>query len=1572
MTPLQKAAFETLWLNIKNNIHLFKLFVRIQGIIAHHSFQPLNSEIQKTEREQNCSLMSYTLFAFKDNTNELIAHIRILHFISYEFKCLHLTELPLINQICHMDNAPHILENLFSNMVHKELEILRIDSNISPPYINTSDEIFQILIDHYSHISDIHPLFWAIMNEQTQIIIKLLSIKPHWISLNIYQDYTPLMLAVYFRKKASIFTLLKYSQNVYQLNSSQKNLAHLACHSRHANWVIELINDPQFAQLRIADMLFDSPILDRKNKHPIIDAFLKGHFNAVSILLKKAPHLRQSLLFVYEFVEDIHQLELLYDNYQVDIFSEDHVDFLVYLLESVLFNQTHEIMNWYLNHPDMNSNLQNAYKIFQAAYQKDFETVDHLFQNTSIDWHEKPTKIPFMITQLMLEHQQTSLIVKHQLFDLHPHFHHIIDDKNLERTFFNFIDIKKDPHYFKVKHSDFAHYFLNFLERHRMDYPLWGESYHGHLEYILMLFPINKNMHIHGQPLLHFLVSYFYQNYLLNCPWETQLKLIIDESVDLNALDSLGQHLFIKLLSQKNGIQVIQLLKKHFPGFDLHNLDSHGSSLLHLVVENHHMDALTKSLKEYPSLDVCAERSSDHQSPMEIAFSLGHFDMVEQMRKKVKKNQYIDFLKSLIQKKSEAFIDYLLQFIKPFGWELSAHHQSQIKQLPHQEMVKKWTISETKIPSTPKITESRLETQPIAISLTANTLKQMLENSNLKKLELLIGNEYEHTLSQLFENREDFLIFLEMAFKAPQKKIYKTFMRIPVVEERIKTLNPWHALFTKALDSQEKILADNLLHRESIRTTLQIQTPFYLSKIFGQNPSWYDLSWREYFPIELNLLSFVECCLAQSNVGALSQLFKLMTATQIFYLLNPKIILEMMKVPDLIESQFQAFFIYALRNQNIIALIFLQQSALFNKKTGVILSHIQETDLSWLMPIWEQHLTPNDVLDIFKCALRLPYESIALQFLDHPKFLNVLQANARILIELGLKIDAGQWAKPLLSRLPLSLSDTYELFDFVQANRGDYIFVNFVAYTPSTAFLNILKPSDWLDLLENKEITKHFQKYPQRWVPMHKCLADVFTLAVLENKIHIVKWFLTDKSMREKLREEVPCILENALLSQKIPECLHHFQSIAKDNDWHRWFEQALMNEQLLIVEQFLSHESRVKVFQKKSLLFYFTALNHCSSAFSLINSKLKLNPSEQICLFKAILDSSNPSLIEIFQSQFIDLLKLPEIKTHVVEIFFKALLSNQIKICEEILYYPTLRNILYLNAKKIIYLAIEKNCINDLIGLWNIYPADLKRPLHPYIIALRIILPEQISKWMQILKQPDQVCFLVGSTIDTLLKGKSLELLNDFDFVGSALPSKQIMTQSRVQPKLFFSSIPINNKIMKVEYFVNRDAHPHHFIAQDFTQRDFTVNSLYADEHGNVYDPTGYGLADLKKKLIRTISSHPSTCFQEDPIRLIRAMRLLAKDPDFRLEKNTEAAIFSFHATMKINYGHLYAMCNNLFQSPEGLKIFELMNQYHLIVKLLRCNSLESFEQVSSFVKTEAERHKFISVASSKPHGIK
>ena len=63
----------------------------------------------------------------------------------------------------------------------------------------------------------------------------------------------------------------------------------------------------------------------------------------------------------------------------------------------------------------------------------------------------------------------------------------------------------------------------------------------------------------------------------------------------------------------------------------------------------------------------------------------------------------------------------------------------------------------------------------------------------------------------------------------------------------------------------------------------------------------------------------------------------------------------------------------------------------------------------------------------------------------------------------------------------------------------------------------------------------------------------------------------------------------------------------------------------------------------------------------------------------------------------------------------------------------------------------------------------------------------------------------------------------------------------------------------------------------EDARRRDFTVNALYFDpETEEVVDFHG-GLADLKKRVLRVIGD-PQTRYREDPIRMLRAVRLAAK----------------------------------------------------------------------------------------------
>jgi poly(A) polymerase len=62
----------------------------------------------------------------------------------------------------------------------------------------------------------------------------------------------------------------------------------------------------------------------------------------------------------------------------------------------------------------------------------------------------------------------------------------------------------------------------------------------------------------------------------------------------------------------------------------------------------------------------------------------------------------------------------------------------------------------------------------------------------------------------------------------------------------------------------------------------------------------------------------------------------------------------------------------------------------------------------------------------------------------------------------------------------------------------------------------------------------------------------------------------------------------------------------------------------------------------------------------------------------------------------------------------------------------------------------------------------------------------------------------------------------------------------------------------------------------QDAQRRDFTINALYADKEGNLFDPVG-GIEDLEEHQVRFIGN-PSQRIKEDYLRILRFFRFSAR----------------------------------------------------------------------------------------------
>lgn len=67
--------------------------------------------------------------------------------------------------------------------------------------------------------------------------------------------------------------------------------------------------------------------------------------------------------------------------------------------------------------------------------------------------------------------------------------------------------------------------------------------------------------------------------------------------------------------------------------------------------------------------------------------------------------------------------------------------------------------------------------------------------------------------------------------------------------------------------------------------------------------------------------------------------------------------------------------------------------------------------------------------------------------------------------------------------------------------------------------------------------------------------------------------------------------------------------------------------------------------------------------------------------------------------------------------------------------------------------------------------------------------------------------------------------------------------------------------------------AAPEVTLEQDLMRRDLTVNAIAEDDQGNLYDPY-QGQQDLQRRLLR----HVSPAFAEDPLRVLRVARFLAR----------------------------------------------------------------------------------------------
>ena len=122
--------------------------------------------------------------------------------------------------------------------------------------------------------------------------------------------------------------------------------------------------------------------------------------------------------------------------------------------------------------------------------------------------------------------------------------------------------------------------------------------------------------------------------------------------------------------------------------------------------------------------------------------------------------------------------------------------------------------------------------------------------------------------------------------------------------------------------------------------------------------------------------------------------------------------------------------------------------------------------------------------------------------------------------------------------------------------------------------------------------------------------------------------------------------------------------------------------------------------------------------------------------------------------------------------------------------------------------------------------------------------------------------------------------------------------------------------------------------LEDDAQRRDFTINALYLDASCERILDYANGVHDIRNRLIRLIGD-PEKRYQEDPVRMLRAVRFAAK-LDFDIEKHSAAPIPHLARLLhEIPSARLFDEVLKLFLAGNAEHTFELLLEYNLFAPL-------------------------------------
>ena len=253
-----------------------------------------------------------------------------------------------------------------------------------------------------------------------------------------------------------------------------------------------------------------------------------------------------------------------------------------------------------------------------------------------------------------------------------------------------------------------------------------------------------------------------------------------------------------------------------------------------------------------------------------------------------------------------------------------------------------------------------------------------------------------------------------------------------------------------------------------------------------------------------------------------------------------------------------------------------------------------------------------------------------------------------------------------------------------------------------------------------------------------------------------------------------------------------------------------------------------------------------------------------------------------------------------------------------------------------------------------------------------RANISENALKVLYRLKNAGFSAFLVGGGVRDLLLDRRPK---DFDIVTDAHPERvrKLFRYCRLIGRRFrLAHVRFGREVIEVATFraTITDEHKdrahtetgriirdnvYGTIGEDVWRRDFTANALYY----NIADFTIWdycsGVNDIENGVLRLIGD-PVTRYREDPVRMLRAVRLAAK-LDLAIAPDAEAPISDLgRLLLEVPAARLYDELLKLFHAGHAVRSFDLLTHYdlfrYLVPAIDKCNQERSSEDAFKLIR--------------------